>query len=100
MLELERQEVVASTPRPTRPHLKRAVDEVVREKLLSGDSILKSAMVSAAADEGHESPARSVNIILMGYLKRKLVTRTDDDTRYSVTEKGKSTLSEKAEGAQ
>lgn len=97
MLELERQTTAGTPDSAKRSVRRREPYEIVREELLAHDFVPKQTIVERAIAEGHEAPARAVNIILMGFLKRGFVTRTGDE-RYGLTEKGKEALSGETEG--
>jgi hypothetical protein len=76
----------------------RSVAEIVSAGLLKGVTS-KDQFKAIAQREGHEGVGRSVNAILMGYVRHGIVRRVDDDD-FEVTDSGRETLSAKAEGFQ
>jgi len=77
---------------------RRPIPEIVDGTLLEG-STNKEVLNRIATEEGHEAPARSINAVLIGYVRNGIAIRGDDDS-YTLTEKGHDALNRKAEGVE
>jgi hypothetical protein len=92
LLEIELRRVGAVTKRR-----RRQIPEIVDGTLLEGPTN-KETLNRIAVDDGHEAPARSINAVLIGYVKNGIADKSDDGT-YTLTEKGYGALSRKADSA-